>query len=333
MVYCLPSLSSTPLITPRDFDAGIVLLLLNFFPSITAPTAYRGRASVQAALMKYYGAEHDLESNVSQMVKARAATYRKYGIASADIGKFEISLLNVSTANAIPTLFWLLCNICSDASLTQDIREELAMMVTPINSKRPDGKREFAFGITKFDSDCPLLVSCYRETIRISNAQLGTRRVMKDTTISDGANTYLLREGCDVQIPSGIAHLSEFYWGPDSTTFDSRRFLTPPDTGLPKSQKEKDVEKAQKRAYFPFGGGKHLCPGRNFAFAEILGAAAVLILGFEVMGTDGTEIVVPDRGRAMFAEAIAKPRGEGLKMGARIERRKGWEDVVWKFVS
>jgi hypothetical protein len=33
----------------------------------------------------------------------------------------------------------------------------------------------------------------------------------------------------------------------------------------------KEVDREQKRAYSPFGGGRHLFPERNFAFAEILG--------------------------------------------------------------
>ena len=314
----------------RDFDAGIIKLLLNVYPAITASKAYKARTAVQSALADYYAAKYDEGPEVSQMVRGRAATYRKYDIPATDIGKFEIALLTVSTANAIPTLYWLLCNICSNPSLTQEIREEVVAIVS--ETKTENGKREMSVDITKFETHCPLLVSCYRETIRISNAQLGTRRVMKDTFISDGTHSYLLREGCDVQIPSGVAHLSPDYWGSDFASFRSRRFLTPPGTGPARTQKEKDDEKAQKKAYFPFGGGKHLCPGRNFAFAEILGAAAALILGFEVEKSGGGAIVVPDRGRTMFTEAVAKPRGDALKMGAKISRREGWEDVVWKFI-
>lgn len=92
--------------------------------------------------MKYYAAEHDLDPSVSQIVKARASVFRKHGIPSAKIGKFEIILLNVSTANAIPTAFWL-CEILADPVLTKSIRDELAAMVGE-GPKRPDGKRDFS---------------------------------------------------------------------------------------------------------------------------------------------------------------------------------------------
>ena len=315
----------------REFDRGLLLLLINVFLSITAACAYRGRTTVQNALSKYYGAEHDLEPDVSQMVKRRAATYRKYGIPSTEIGKFEIILLNVSTMNAIPTSFWLLCFTSADNLLIKHIRNELQALITYDPTRRSDGKRELSFDITKFESDCPLLVSSYHEAIRLTNAQVGNRRVMRDTTITDGVNHYLLKEGYDVQIPSGIAHLSPEFWGPDSSSFDSYRFMRFDHSTL-QTGNEKYDERTQIRAYFPFGGGKHLCPERNFAFAEILGAVAVLVLGFDVKSAVGGVFEMPGYSRPDIGEAVGKPRGKSLQLGAKILRREENEDVVWKFV-
>lgn len=58
---------------------------------------------------------------------------------------------------------------------------------------------------------------------------------------------------------------------------------------------------------------------------------SVLVLGFEVRTLEGGLPVVPEMGRSGVAEGIVKPVGEGLRLGVRIERRKGWEDVVWGF--
>ena len=153
---------------------------------------------------------------------------------------------------------------------------------------------------------------------------------MKDTVISDGKKEYLLRAGCDLQMPAGVSHLSETAWGRDASSFDAKRFLTPEERG-DTSAKARLEDREQKKSYFPFGGGKHLCPGRNFAFAEILGAVAVLIAGFDVKGSDGGLIKVPVLGRAKLGDGIAKPTGKGLLMGAKFTRREGWEDVIWKF--
>ncbi|KAG4420303.1 hypothetical protein IFR04_006590 [Cadophora malorum] len=309
-----------------EFEAGILPLVLGIMPSIVAPKAYKARASVQTALKKYYGKGYDLDSDVAKLTKARAEVYRRHNISTDGIGQMELALLHVSTANAIPTLFWLIAFIASDPALVASLREELPTVIT--TSKSKDGKREARVDITKLDPDCPLLVSCYREVIRLVNSQLGTRRVMEDTTISDGKTTYLLRKGWDVNMPSGVSHLHPGSWGPNASSFDARRFMKIEAKGAA-SEKEKE----EKRAYIPFGGGKHLCPGRNFAFAEILGFAAALVMGFDVEKDDGGLIEVPDIRRASLGEAVSKPFGKGLAMGAKITRREGWGDVSWHFTT
>ena len=157
---------------------------------------------------------------------------------------------------------------------------------------------------------------------------------MVDTLLSSGtgsgAKTYLLRAGCDVQIPAGVPHRNPSIWGSNASTFDASRFLTPEQRG-DDSVKAKTEDREMKKGYFPFGGGKHLCPGRNFAFSEILGAVAVLVAGFEITDNEGKMIRLPEMGRGRLGDAVVKPMGEGLQMGARIRRRKGWEDVVWRF--
>jgi cytochrome P450 len=312
----------------RDFEAGLLGILINIFPSVTFPKAFKARAKLQKALIKYYSAKHDLEPDVSQLAKVRAGLMRKRGILDEDVGKFELALLHVSTANASPTLFWHLCFILANPETTSIIRKELESIIS--FGTLENGNKEASIDITKFDSNCPVLVSSYRETIRLANAQVGARRVVEDTIINDGKNDYLLKAGCDVQLPSGISHLSESAWGADAASFNPDRFLTPEQKG-DMSTKARMEDREQKKSYIPFGGGKHLCPGRQFAFAEILGAVAVLVMGFDVKDSDGGLIKVPLMGRPRMGEGIAKPTGDGLLMGAKITRREGWEDIVWKF--
>ncbi|KAL2061782.1 hypothetical protein VTL71DRAFT_7160 [Oculimacula yallundae] len=309
-----------------DFEAGLFSLVLGIMPSIVAPKAYKARETVQAALRTYYGHGYDLEPDVAKLTKARAEHYRRYKLSSKDIGDFELALLHVSTANAVPTVFWLVAFIVSDPALVATLREELKSVITI--SKLKGGKRQAKIDITRLDPDCPLLVSSYREVVRLVNSQLGTRRVMADCTISDGKSTYLLRKGWDINMPSGVSHLSTESWGPNAASFDARRFMK-----LDVKEVMSEKAKEEKRAYIPFGGGKHLCPGRNFAFAEILGFTAALVMGFDVKAKDGGLITVPVIRRAKLGEAVSKPEGDGLTMGAKITRRAGWEDVVWEFTT
>jgi hypothetical protein len=314
----------------RDFEGSIFGFVLKIFPSYIVPKGVKGRADLQKALIEYYTAKHDLEPDVAQMTKARAEVYRKNGLNPVDIGRFELAHLHVSTANAVPTVFWNLLYIFADPEVTSAIRKEILTIITE-DGKNEQGKRVFKLDITKFDDNCPLLVSTYRETIRLVNSHLGTRRVMADTTISDGNNSYLLRKGADCMMPAGVTHLSASIWGPDASSFNARRFLAPSNT-TKLIEKEKAADKQRKGAYIPFGGGKHLCPGRNFAFAEVLGTVAVLVQGWDILGVDGGLVNVPVVRRARLGEGVVKPRGKEAEMGARVVRRVGWEDVIWSFV-
>jgi cytochrome P450 len=295
------------------------------FASTLAPKPYNGRAAVQSALMKYYSARHDLEPDVSRLAKVRAAVCREYGFTDLEIGKMEVALLQVATSNAIPTSFWTLIFIASSPSLVASIRQELMYIFKVISPKK-----ELSLNISCFSSHCPLLVSTYQEATRLANSQVVTRRVMADTTISDGKSSYLLKKGADVQMPAGVNHMASTNWGTNASDFDARRFLQREEKAS-MNDKEKEEFKTQKRSFFPFGGGKHLCPGRSFAFAEILGTIAILVLGFDITGSDGELLKVPKIGRASLAEAIVKPGADGLKIGAKFTRRKGWENVVWSF--
>ncbi|KAK2666784.1 Cytochrome P450, E-class, group IV [Fusarium oxysporum f. sp. vasinfectum] len=75
--------------------------------------------------------------------------------------------------------------------------------------------------------------------------------------------------------PAGVAHYEDSVWGADVNVFNPERFL-------PSSKGSTEDERKRKAAYIPFGGGRHLCPGRNLALAEIIGFASALLLGFEI---------------------------------------------------
>jgi cytochrome P450 len=186
-----------------------------------------------------------------------------------------------------------------------------------------EGKRTATFNIASFDAKLPLLISCYRETMRLSNHSVSMRRIMQDMTITgaDG-QSYLLKKGVDLQLPAGVTHHDRSAWGQDFDEFDAERFL--------QKAGDAETERRRKAAYFPFGGGRHLCPGRNFAFAEILGFMAVLVLGFDVepLGMRFGEMKMLG---GQLASGTVRPEKHGKGLGGKITRRSGWENVDWRF--
>jgi cytochrome P450 len=269
----------------------------------------------------YYTAEHDInDPEVAAILRYRANALRKHGWTGEEIGRPEIMLPVVGTTNTVPIMFWILYNIFRTPGLAARIREESEPLV------QHDEDHDVAtLDISRMEKECPLLVSCYRETLRLANQGSSMRRVMTDTTISDGrGNTYLMKKGVDVQIPLGIAHSLESAWGPNVATFDPERFLP--------GKTQPGDDKLSKAAYIPFGGGKHLCPGRYFAFAEILAVASTIALGFEVEPIDGKFPEVAAAG-ATFASTAVKPVNDGAGFGIVIRRREGWEDRKWRYLS
>jgi cytochrome P450 len=274
-----------------------------------------------------------LEPDVSPYAQARAENLRKFGFGNAAIGKLEIANIHVAVANAIPIFFWLLLFIVTDPQLKKEIRAELSKIVSPTGK---GGKHELVIDITNVSESCPLLLSAYQETLRLTSSHIATRFIMEDTILSDGKSSFLLRKGATVQMPSGVMHNSTAVWGPNAgDTFDARRFLkTERSSSKSLSEADKEQERLRKRAFAPFGGGIHLCPGRHFAFAETLGTIAVLTVGYEITTKDGGLLPKPASQEwkgIKFAEAVAKPYGRLASMGARIRRRQGFEDVIWSF--
>ncbi|GKT50810.1 25-hydroxycholesterol 7-alpha-hydroxylase [Colletotrichum spaethianum] len=307
------------------FEADLPILMLGVAPSITARRCYNARQRLQAALSDYYGNDRDYHEDASQIVKNRAAALRNHGISGEQVGIFELALLHVATSNTIPTLFWFMAYVFSQPELVARLRDE----VLPVAQRSGNG--EVTIDIGTVDERCPLLVSCYREAIRMSNQGMGNRRVMEDTTISDGkGRTYLLKKGCNVQMSAQVTHRLEQSWGPDSASFVPDRFVV-------KSGKENaESEKMKRASFIAFGGGRHLCPGRNFAFAENLGFVASLLAGFDVSPLDENmkeTHSVPIPATCSMTGAVVKPADNGAGYGVRVRRREGWENVKWRYIS
>lgn len=248
------------------------------------------------------------------------APYESMASPVNEVGQLEVILPNVATLNAVPTFYWMLLFIFERPELVNRLRKEVEAAAVISDS---EGKRTATFNIASFDAKLPLLISCYRETMRLSNHSVSMRRIMQDMTITgaDG-QSYLLKKGVDLQLPAGVTHHDRSAWGQDFDEFDAERFL--------QKAGDAETERRRKAAYFPFGGGRHLCPGRNFAFAEILGFKAVLVLGFDVepLGMRFGEMKMLG---GQLASGTVRPEKHGKGLGGKITRRSGWENVDWRF--
>ncbi|KAJ8116812.1 hypothetical protein OPT61_g1847 [Boeremia exigua] len=306
------------------YEEAVPYFLLSLFPSLTMPKSYKARKQLQDTFSKYYTAGHHISDPTTATVTLnRANALTEYGFTGNEIGLLECILPVVSTLNAIPTLYWLLLFVLPQPTLMEKLRAEIAAFV---DASQPDSKgaRIITMDISRFETALPLLVSCYRETLRLSNHAVCNRHMMEDLTITDqDGRSYLLKKGVDIQLPAGVTHRHTDVWGSDVSQFRADRFV-------PSTSKATDADRVRKLAYMPFGGGRHLCPGRNFAFAEIIGSAAVLLLGFDIKPLGMSFEDVQMRGPRLSSGTV-KPVDSGKGLGARVTPREEFANVAWRF--
>lgn len=188
------------------------------------------------------------------------------------------------------------------------IRSEAAGIISS-NKDTSDRFEEVNIDITKREEKCPILHSSFKEAIRLGNQIFEHRYAIRDATVKDENGTeYLLRKGVDVMWSIKSMHRLKDCW-PEATDFRPERFLPT------------QMDHKQQQSYVPFGGGKHLCPGRYFAVAEVLGLIIIMVVGFEVDGPKPTDTEI---GTPAMTVAIPRP-SQGSKM--KFRRKSCWENV------
>jgi cytochrome P450 len=276
-----------------DFDHGLGLLLLNMFPAVTAPRAWRGREKLVAALAEYL--ESGTYKTGSKIIQERVRIALKHGWTLKTAAREELSFLFAGIVNATTSTFWTVLQIFANPDLLVRVRDELHNIV-----HHEDGTDVHTLAIDDLRNKCPLLVAVYRECLRL-NSDNNSIRVVKETTLL--ADRWYIAKGSIVQIAGGIIHADPSVWGPNVDKFDPIRFL---------GGHGGDTEKRTERQYHPaafraFGGGKTLCPGRHFAMSEILSLVALIILQFDIDAPNGGKIRVPKKNDAVLPVHILEP--------------------------
>ncbi|KAK3347677.1 cytochrome P450 [Neurospora tetraspora] len=309
-----------------DFESHMGPLVLGFLPSIVARRAYLARNKVQSALLPYFSARHyETDPSTSYFIRARTRLLKKYDLPDDELAKNEVAITLVATTNVLSTLFWCIAEIWTRPDLLQQIRAEALLAVFGNSQKALSGEdmgtRTITIPAAGLDAKCPLLASCFRESIRLASQIVTARRVLKDTMLTDpvSGNSYLLKADTNVMMPAKVVHRNTTVWGADAEGFNPRRFMW--------EELGPKVERQRKAAFVPFGGGKHMCPGRHFAFTENLALMAALAIGFEIEGLDRSKLKMGDSKRGETAKPLP-----GLEGGEVVlKRRKEWEGVKWEF--
>ncbi|KAI5993498.1 cytochrome P450 [Pisolithus albus] len=119
------------------------------------------------------------------------------------------------------------------------------------------------------------------ETLRLEGVLTTSvqRKALKDLTLSDGT---FIPKGTHLYVPTYVFHRdSAIYENPGA--FDPLRFFRLGDDG---NESGRHQMVAMNRNYFPFGYGKHACPGRFLAADELKTIFAHILTSYDVKFED-----------------------------------------------
>lgn len=169
-----------------------------------------------------------------------------------------MGLLFAVNTNTINMLFWCLARIqLADVSLRQDLEKEMNKAMETHPHSYLDCKR-----------DMPLMNSVIIEVFRLHGDPNSFRVVEKDCVVSgiDGGKDLAFRKGDSVFLLSTYDQMQDVPGSTSKDLFDGRRWI--------EHTSNSELNKAllpvpPNQVLAPFGGGKHLCPGRFFALLEM----------------------------------------------------------------
>ncbi|KAL4745369.1 cytochrome P450 [Aspergillus terricola var. indicus] len=312
-----------PMVTNQDlvddvwcFESGLRVLGLNVFPRVIANRAYHARERLIDSISSLFSPP--MLERLPNLTRRRVEVIQGQGIEDPrEIARIELALLHGATVNTIPALFWTIAHIFARPDLVARIRAEIMPLVTFTPSEEGGHSTQAEFLLNDLLTACPLLTSTYREVIWFSNQAMSTCHVMTDTPVADErGREYVLRAGCSVIMPA-TGHMEGDVWGTKKDHFDPERFLDWDDY---------KASRHRRLVYMPFGGGRHLCPGRHLAKAEILGFTMMLLVSFDMEG-----IEIPTLEPARLGQGVGKPEylRKGGSLSVRLMTRKGFNNVMW----
>lgn len=212
------------------YDAMAPLLVLGF-PSWLLPRVTKARDHVIKEIEKC-----DFD---------KLSLFVKHG-ANRDVirghGKFKaytmMSFLFASQTNSVNSSFWLMGYILNNKNIKDKVMKEIEEFYDPLDVKSVD----------KMET----LANSFVEISRMVEGHLSFRDALEDANVTIGGEEYL------------ISKRDTIFLFP--TTLMNEKVFENPETFKP--DRHKYLSKIAKQTMIPFGGGKHLCPGRYFAANE-----------------------------------------------------------------
>ncbi|KAM4066415.1 cytochrome p450 [Hirsutella rhossiliensis] len=277
-------------------------------PSWVMPGAHRNRQRLVEQIMSWYqyARQHSDESKLEQdadgdsvwgsaMMRDRQKTILQVEKQDDDaMARLDLGLAWAAVANAIPSATLSAFHIFKDPELLVRIRNAVDKHL---------GSRSFAELDIKELTKEPLLSSVYAETLRLYIIVYATvTSPHEDASLG----RWLLPKNSLGVLNSGLSHMDTEFWNTKNgnypvETFWAERFCVDPgdsssgpirsecrkSMNLPDPVRSKDGKpfistRGLEGSWFPYGGGRIICPGRVFAKSLMIFTWALLANEFDV---------------------------------------------------
>ncbi|KAI1742991.1 cytochrome P450 [Xylaria scruposa] len=252
-----------------DYEPGLVPLMINVLPQLTARKYTKARRTLAAGFEEYFTGGGHSDVATSSFTKERFRFLTGRGMPIRDVAAMEAAVSIGLLSNTMPATFWFLLHAYSDPYMLEDCRNELSQAV-----HETGGVCVIDLAFVK--TSCPILLSAFKEVLRFHGMGMSTRIIGEDQMLED---QYLLKKGSILLIPATVQHSLRSVWGEDVDRFSYKRFLS--------DDTSKKIASRNLIAFRGFGGGSSLCPGRHFAATEILTFASLMLLQFDVEPVKG----------------------------------------------
>ncbi|CAJ2510536.1 Uu.00g095050.m01.CDS01 [Anthostomella pinea] len=254
----------------------------------------------------------------SRLNRARQLDYKNIKLNSRTAAALDLGITFGLASNVIPATGWVLMHLLdpeADPTILARVMEELRQ------AERCDGSLDIPTLVSQ-----PLLQSVWTETLRLYTDVLVTRNCTEDLTLpvdEDGKRLVTFRKGDNIFAPSWLGHHDAGAWSgkaPYEQFYATRFYTEDPETGRGTFSMSGTTGK-----FFPFGGGRTICPGRVFAKQEGLGALAMILLCFDFefkgfTGADKTPVdTFPGLARAFAGSGGLVPGGD---IRVKVRRRQ-----------
>ncbi|KAK7207727.1 cytochrome P450 [Myxozyma melibiosi] len=293
-----------------DFEDNIPKFL-KMYPRVFNMKGYNGRQKVLDELGKYFLDTERVRTS-APFVRKMYDTFVEAGYDSyEDLSGYFCSILVAAKSNSVPGAFWLLAEVIRNPPLKAQVERIIADAYVPATGD--------------FDWDSLManqtLEACFKEMLRL-NVNLASGRVaLDDTTLKVTTDTLDLKDSSspptttkEYRIKKG-SNLLMFYnlvnWDktlyPDPMTFKPDRFLV--------DDREHNITHPEWRAFSPWGGGSHICPGRFLAHIEAVAQLTYMLWFYDIVPQE--EMPKPKIGDRYGGGVFKPERGYKVKITRR----------------